>query len=546
MKPFPFLSFLLFLSLFADVSQARSRGERTMLRELRADVGYLASDALEGRRTGTEGAHKAADYIIARYQKLGIPPYGKAYRHPFSFTRGYELGKTSISLGGQSMQMGADVFPFAFSANADVSAHVLIDVQEQGSIWTLPLYASEEEARDPHFEAEKTAWDKAKEAAGAGASGVLFYDPYGAKYPPAFNRRSDFETLSIPVAFASHEEWQKLSSGDADMVAIRMSIHLSKPQLKAENVSAFINNHAPLTVVIGAHYDHLGHGEDGGSLFTGKTPEIHNGADDNASGTAALLQLAAWLQKSRSKLHHYNYVFAHFSGEELGLLGSKALAQEAGLDSSRVAYMINMDMVGRLVDSSSALTVGGLGTSPSWGIIPGILEKDHFRLNADSSGAGPSDHTSFYNRGVPVLFFFTGIHHDYHKPSDDADKINYEGMVRVIGAIEQVVTTMDAAPRPAFRQTKQSSMGKVHFKVTLGIMPDYAFQGEGLRVDGVIEGKPAAHAGLQPGDVIIHLGADEVRGMQSYMEALSHLAAGDRTEVVVLRNGQKLKLPVQL
>jgi C-terminal processing protease CtpA/Prc len=208
--------------------------------------------------------------------------------------------------------------------------------------------------------------------------------------------------------------------------------------------------------------------------------------------------------------------------------------------------MINMDMVGRLVDSTSALNVGGLGTSPAWGVIPGIMQQNAFRLKADSSGAGPSDHTSFYNKGIPVLFFFTGIHRDYHKPSDDADKINYEGMVRVIGAIEQVIGAMDAAPRPRFTPTKQSAMGKVRFKVTLGIMPDYAFQGEGLRVDGVIADRPAAHAGILPGDIIIRLGRDDVRGMQSYMEALSHQQPGNVADVVVRRGAEELHFKVQL
>ncbi len=545
MKPFSLLSLVLLITLIAEPASARSRSNRKVMRELRTDVSYLASDALEGRRAGTEGAHKAAAYIIARYQKLGIPAFGTKYRHPFQFTRGYEMGATAISLGGRAMKLGAELYPFPFSAHGAVKGEVLIDVQEQGSIWTLPIYASKEEAGNPHFECEKTAWEKARDAAKAGATGVLFYDPFGSKYAPEFNRHSDFESLSIPVAFVGNEIWKKLTANDATTLAVQMNVDIERPQVEGDNVLAYLDNGAKRTVVIGAHYDHLGYGEDGGSLYAGKTPEIHNGADDNASGTAALLQIAAWLRDNRASLHHYNYLFAHFSAEELGLLGSKALMNEAGMDSSHIAYMINMDMVGRLVDSSSALTVGGLGTSPSWGIIPGILQQDGLRLVPDSSGAGPSDHTSFYNKGIPVLFFFTGSHRDYHKPTDDADKLNYPGMVRVIQAIEQVLTTMDPAPRPQFTHTKQSSMGRVHFKVTLGIMPDYAFQGVGLRVDGVIDGRPAAHAGLQPGDVIVRLGRDEVRGMQSYMEALSHQKAGNIADLEFLRGGTRMKVKVQ-
>lgn len=538
------LSFLL-LSLFAASLSAKPKVDRRMVNALKADIGYLASDALEGRRTGTEGEKKAAEFLIGRYQKLNIPPYGVDYRHPFGFVRGKEFGNTSIAVGGQSMQMGAEVFPFSFSGNGDVNGDVLTDVQEQGAIWALPLYASQEDADNPHFDTEKAAWEKARDAANAGATGVLFYDPYNSKYEPSFIPRSDYDVLTIPVAFASYSQWQKVTANGANAVAIRMNIHLLKPEYTGNNIAAFINNHAPLTVVLGAHYDHLGYGEDGGSLYTGKDKQIHNGADDNASGTAALLQLAEWLKKAKG-FRHYNYLFAHFSGEELGLLGSKAFVKEASIDSSHVAYMMNMDMLGRLSDSSMALTIGGIGTAPQWSEVVDLVRAEGFRPVIDSSGAGPSDHTSFYNKGIPVLFFFTGLHHDYHKPSDDADKINYAGEARVIHTIEDVIKSIDVAPRPHFTPTKQELTGKVRFKVTLGIMPDYSFQGEGVRVDGVSEGRPAAKAGIMPGDIIIGLGADIVRGMQSYMEALSHQKAGNVTEVTIQRGEKQLKLKIEL
>jgi hypothetical protein len=537
---------LLLLTLVATSLSAKPKVDKKMVRALQTDISYLASDALEGRRTGSEGEQKAAAYLISRYEKLGIPAYGSTYRHPFAFIRGRELGNSSVAVGGQSMHMGAEVFPFSFSANADVSGDVLTDVQEQGAIWTMPLYASAEEAADPHFDAEKVAFDKAREAARSGATGVLFYDPYGSSYPPQFNPRSDFETISIPVAFASYKQWQQLTAGGANAISVTLKIHLIKPEYTGNNIAAIIDNGAPSTVVLGAHYDHLGYGDDGGSLYPGKDKQIHNGADDNASGTAALLQLAEWVRKNKKALNHYNYLFVHFSGEELGLLGSKAFVKEAAVDSSHISYMLNMDMVGRLVDSTQKLTVGGIGTSPSWNIIPEVLRREGFKLTTDSSGVGPSDHTSFYNKGIPVLFVFTGIHSDYHKPSDDADKINYPGEARVIQTVENIIKQMDALPRPPFTATKQSSMSTVRFKVTLGIMPDYSYQGEGVRVDGIIEGRPAAKAGIKQGDVIIRLGSDEVKGMQSYMEALSHQKAGNVADVVLRRGENELKLKVEL
>jgi Zn-dependent M28 family amino/carboxypeptidase len=371
----------------------------------------------------------------------------------------------------------------------------------------------------------------------------LFYDAYGSKYPPGFNSRSEYDVIKIPAAFVTYEQWQKLRANDANVIAVKMNIRLVKPDYTGNNIAAFIDNKAPLTVVLGAHYDHLGHGEDGGSLYSGKAPQIHNGADDNASGTAALMQLAAWAKKSRLK--GYNYLFVHFSGEELGLLGSKAFTKIPGIDSSHIAYMINMDMVGRLNDSTHALTLGGVGTSPAWADALAAIRKNDFKVNVDSAGVGPSDHTSFYNKGIPVLFFFTGIHSDYHKPGDDADKINYAGEARIIRSIGDVVKQMDKAPRPRFTPTKQSSMGRVRFKVTLGIIPDYSWTGEGLRADGISPGKAAERAGMQAGDLIIRLGNDEVKGIQTYMEALSHQAPGAKTTVVILRDGKKMELPVE-
>jgi membrane-associated protease RseP (regulator of RpoE activity) len=196
-------------------------------------------------------------------------------------------------------------------------------------------------------------------------------------------------------------------------------------------------------------------------------------------------------------------------------------------------------MVGRLNDSTHALTVGGVGTSPVWGKYITKTHKE-FRLAIDSSGVGPSDHTSFYHAGIPVLFFFTGIHHDYHKPGDDADKINYPGQVRVMRFIYKTIEKMDKEPKPYFTPTKQSTVGKVRFKVTLGIMPDYSYQDEGVRVDGVTEDRPAIKAGITAGDIIIQLGEYKIQGMQSYMEALSKFKSGQTVDVTVMRSGKPL------
>lgn len=527
-------------------ANAQSRADRKVIQQLKDDIGYLASDELEGRRTGSEGERKAAVYIEKKYKEAQIGPYKDKYIYPFTFSTGKEIVNVShISVNSDRIRMPEEGFLLPFSANKRAYSEVIPDVLEQGNVWLMPLYEEKDDAMDAHYDWEKAAYEKCKNAMSHGASGVLFYDNYGAKFPPEFNPKSEHETLDIPVGYISFKAYQQRISDNQNKampnIAVEVNGYLKKSEITGNNIAAFIDNKAPYTVVLGAHYDHLGYGEDGNSLNAKKDRQIHNGADDNASGTAALLQLAA--QIKTAKLKHYNYLFINFSGEELGLLGSKAIVKEAGLDSTKIAYMINMDMLGRLNDSTHKLTVGGLGTSPVWGSMIKKTEKK-FMIVADSSGVGPSDYSSFYYAGVPVLFFFTGLHTDYHKPSDDADKINYTGEAQVMKYIYSIIEKMDKLPKPAFTPTKQTSVSSVRFKVTLGIMPDYSFQDGGVRVDGVTEGKPAIKAGIKGGDIITQMGEHKINGMQGYMEALSHFAAGDNTNVTVMRDGKPMQVNV--
>ncbi len=311
-------------------------------------------------------------------------------------------------------------------------------------------------------------------------------------------------------------------------------------RVTGRNVLAFIDNAAATTVVIGAHYDHLGYGEEG-SLHSGDK-EIHNGADDNASGVAVLLQLA---QKLKSGPKGNNYLFIAFSGEENGLWGSTFFTREPTVELGSVNYMINMDMVGRLNDEST-LAVNGVGTSPLWKPTVEELGNGRFKFVFSESGIGPSDHTSFYLKDIPVLHFFTGQHDDYHKPTDDVDKVNFEGMLKVGGLIYNIVVALDDDGRLQFVKTKDEDSRKApKFSVTLGVVPDYLHDGKGMRISGVKEDRPAANAKLQEGDIVIRLGDIEVIDMMSYMKGLASFKKGDRTTVVVIRDGKQLKRKVK-
>lgn len=334
-----------------------------------------------------------------------------------------------------------------------------------------------------------------------------------------------FQDFAFKPSLNPHEEVKAVDSLGDGMVSGR-------------NVVAMIDNQAATTVVLGAHYDHLGMGGEG-SLHRGE-PAIHNGADDNASGVALMLHLAEELKSGPS---NSNYVFIAFSGEEKGLLGSAYWVRNATVDTAKINYMVNMDMVGRLKDSTVA--VHGVGTSPAFKQT--LFANNDYGLNISEfdSGVGPSDFTSFYLADIPVLGFFTGQHEDYHKPGDDADKINYEGMELLGDYIMSIINDLQDDGELAFRRTKNESEEVPAFKVGLGVVPDYLYTGEGMRIDGVSAGKTAEKAGLKKGDVVKKLGEIEVTDMMSYMKALATFENGQKTMVTIERDGELMEVEVE-
>jgi hypothetical protein len=252
-----------------------------------------------------------------------------------------------------------------------------------------------------------------------------------------------------------------------------------------------------------------------------------------------------------------NYLFLAFSGEELGLYGSKYFTENPTIDLRAANYMINMDMVGRLNDSTNVLTVGGYGTSPMWGEAidkirfslpyPGVkMGPSSLTIKVDSSGTGPSDHTSFYRKDIPVLFYFTGLHTDYHKPTDDADKINYAGEKKIIEHIFELINKIDIQPKLSFTKTRETqTTTSARFSVSMGIMPDYTYAGNGVRADGVSDGKPAQKAGLKAGDIVLQIGDYNISSLESYMQSLGKFKKGDKTKVKYKRGNEVLETVVE-
>lgn len=516
---------------------------------MRQHVTYLADDKLEGRRAGTAGEKLAAEYISQQFRQAGLEPKGVGgFFQPFDIPDGKEITPaTMLVIEGKKLVAPADFFPLSSSANGQVHALPSIALNESDMPWFYDLKEMLRDNRNnPHFDLENAITEKVQDAYKKGATAFIVYNTSSTDDELHFDRMDKSETLPIPAVYVKKEAAQQYFADPSAMVDINLNVELAQRKRTGRNVIGYINNNASKTVVIGAHFDHLGYGEDKNSRYTGRDSMVHNGADDNASGTAALIELASRLKKSN--LHNNNYLFIAFSGEELGLFGSKYFTENPTIPLEQVNYMINMDMLGRLNDSTKILTVHGYGTSPAWGALyNGKINSYQLQFRFDSSGTGPSDHTSFYRKDIPVLFYFTGLHTDYHTPADDADKINYRGEARVVEHIFSVIKTLDEqGQKLAFCKTREvQATTSARFSVSLGIMPDYTFGGPGVRVDGVSEGKAAAKAGLQAGDVITALGEHKTSSMEGYMQALASFKKGDKTTVYFLRGQQSLSASVE-
>ena len=529
--------------------KAKEKRDKILVTNLQQHIGILAADSLEGRRTGTPGEMKAAAYLAARYQNLGLKPAGTypAFIQEFEIDEGKAIApETYLKAGDATLTVMDDYFPVSFSPAQNFKGLVTWGVQERGEPWLTdlkePLLSNK---NNPHFDVLQWVHTKATEAAAQKSAALLLYNSGTIPDSLAFTAKDLGATTAIPVVYLTPEGVKKLKTQSDIATSISGKVVLENKHRQAHNVCAYIDNGAANTIVIGGHLDHLGYGEDHNSRYTGK-PEIHNGADDNASGTSAVVELARLLKEksSTAPYNQNNYCFVNFSGEELGLYGSKYFTEHPPFNISTINYMINLDMVGRLNDSSHALTIGGFGTSPLFAQLIANKPSQPFTIKIDSSGTGPSDHTSFYRKDIPVLFFFTGLHSDYHKPGDDADKINYKGEADIIDYIIDLIQQTDGQPKLVFTKTREQSMGGGRFRVSIGIMPDYTYGGQGVRADGVIDGRAAQKAGLQTGDVIVQLGEHLVTGLETYMQALNKFNKGDNTKVIVRRGDKVLEMPV--
>lgn len=531
-------------------AQNLNKKEEKSKKRIQKHIEYLASDALEGRGTGSTGEKLSAAYIANEFKKLKLKPKGEDgdFIQKFSVvTLRMAKDSSSLSINGIHYRIFSDFYPLSYSANSKkVNATIVfvgygISAPElnhddyknknvNGKVVMIDIGSPDTQTAHSKYAKYLSLKHRVEKAESNGAAGVVFINNGKAADDPSGELSKSIKPSSIPVFFV--KEGKKTGCVEGLEFPVTMNSSILSIISYGHNVIGYKNNKAKYTVIIGAHHDHLGYGEIKGSLEPNKTA-IHNGADDNASGTSAVIELAKQLKKRKYK--KYNYLFIAFSGEEMGLLGSKYFVENPSIDLKKVTYMINLDMVGML---KNTLIINGTGTSPFWNRAINVLREDSSdikKIKTTESGIGASDHTSFYLAGIPSLHFFTGQHEFYHKPSDDISNINYKGEVKVINKIVHIIKLSQAKSKLEYSKTKDEET-KTSFKVTLGIMPDYTYDSEGVRVDGVKDGKPAAIAGIQKGDIITMLGGEKIKNIEAYMKILSKYNKGDTAEVVYLRN----------
>ncbi len=559
---------LLILGFGSSHAQNLPKAETDVLKSLEHNISYLADDHLEGRLMGSRGEKIAYEFIVENFQSLNILPKGddgylqRFYLQKIVCKKGELIienkqGKLNflqinpsrnfpLSMSKPGKEEGKCIWVGYGIEAPDLGVNDYANIKSvKGKIVVMRL--GHPDFNNPHAKLATVSdlETKITNAIQKGASGIIIINTHDEIIEPDFKPIVKAPFKSVPIYFLG----KAASVDSSQFVNAKISLNIDTAGIKLEghNVIGYINHKAPQTVVIGAHYDHLGYNELGGSTYRkqqNEKPQIHNAADDNASGTAALIELAELLQKSPYRSH--NYLFIAFSGEEQGLLGSHYFVDHPTIPLSQINYMINMDMVGRLDTIKKSFSISGSGTSPRWdSILPNINTND-IKVKYDPSGTGASDHTSFYNVGIPVLHFFTGNHADYHKPSDDWELIHLPGTLQIIKYIYTLVGKLDKQSKLAFTKTKESMASTTTFKVTLGIMPDYLFEGKGVKVDGTTEGKPAAIAGIKRGDVIIKLHQFTIQSMDDYMETLGKLEKGLQTKVLIIRAGKELELDITL
>ncbi|MFA5512153.1 MAG: M28 family peptidase [Candidatus Kapaibacterium sp.] len=574
-------------------------------------VKYLASDELKGRLPGTEGGDKAADFIVNHFKTSGLKSWNNSFKQEFMISTGYKYGESSsvafetiVQRPGvpadklpkvrQNWVLSHDFVPLGISENGKVEGELAfvgfgisapeigyddyegIDVKDK--IVVLISESPDLDKKDGEFAPYSSLRYKASNARNKGAIGIIMVRIQGDSMNVF--ERPEFENRGKNTGIVAVQAWRQslskffpknktLIAAENNIVKNRkpesfilpnVRVYINSELIDVEspthNVIGYVEGSDPILkdeyIVIGAHYDHLGYGGPTSLNRSGGKPQIHHGADDNASGVSALIELAYAIAKNPLKR---SVIFSSFSAEEMGLLGSAHFIDNSPVDLSKIVAMINMDMVGRM--KKNELTTFGTSSGSYFdNIIDSLDLIDTLSIIKASDAYGPSDHASFVVKDIPVLMFFTGVHEDYHKPSDKADKINYGGIVWSVSFIHRVAETIgNYHARPIFTKTeshsksmkseREHSYGEVWF----GIIPDFGEHPLGCKISGATPGSPADKAGMKADDIITKIDDAEIKNLYDFMYKVRAHKAGDTLNVHILRgkeHTEKIELKVTL
>ncbi|RLD71444.1 MAG: hypothetical protein DRJ29_03430 [Bacteroidetes bacterium] len=584
---------LFFIPLSVLISCQPKFEEEITVPEIEGHIAFMASDELKGRYPGTAEDLQLSEYLAMEFKKAGLQLYEKTGIQHFDIVQEIEAGPANrFQMGESELVLDTDYSLLSFSNSGEAKGEVVftgygfqIDEDELqwddyasmdvAGKWVMILRGvpGAQEATSPYVNYSEDR-GKALLASDQGAAGVIFVS--GSSFDPKdqlVKLKGKQHPLSIPAVHMSRNAADQLlttagldslSVIDAQMttvlqassfatgIEVDITVDLHPKKMETSNVVATLKGSDPaLTneyVVIGAHHDHLGMGGPGTSSRMPDTVAVHYGADDNASGVAGVLEASEWLSAQKPAR---SVLFATFGAEEMGLIGSKYLAENAPIDMEAIQVMINLDMIGRL-NKERQLQIGGVGTSSGFkNLLDSINSNYGFDLKYANEGYGPSDHASFYAKDVPVLFISTGPHADYHTPADNIAAINWEGTQEVISYAAEVAAALaNQEERIAFSEAgpkvKGSSRG-MRGGITLGLMPDMIYDGnEGMPVMLVTEGKPAAVGGIQKGDIIVSIEGKSVGNVYDYMSRLGDLKEGMSIVVQVKRDDDLIDLLIKI